>query len=277
MIRSGPRWGFFVAVLAAVAVAIPSLTVAADSAAKPNATTAGHTPEALPDWSGWWYLELEPHETPATRYLSKAPLKPDVAARVRAAAAPLQRPTSVDEAGTLKTLQCLPPRFAGLSGGFVEDIEFLFSPGRVTLLNESGLIRRIFTGAERPDEMESTDNGISTGHWEGQTLVVETHALNPNARFGPNWPGVPTIGRDVQVRERISLRNENTLEIVVRMEVPELFTAPFNVTFVYLRDRDHRFHEQSDCVDEDRSIDPQSGGQRFDLTPPPGLPPPPKN
>src|SRR5262249_38935425 len=155
--------------------------------------------------------------------------------------------------------------------------EFLFTPGRVTLMNESGLVRRIFTGAERPDEMDQTNNGISTGHWEGQTLVVETHSLNPHTRFGPNWPGVPKIGRNVRMQERITLRQDNTLEMVLRMEAPEIFTGPFTVTFVYLRDRGHRFHEQSDCVDEDRSIDPKSGGQRFDLTPPSGLPPPPRN
>jgi hypothetical protein len=251
-------------VLAALGVAILSLALAADRA-----------PGSPPDWSGWWYLDLEPHETPRTRYLSKAPLKPDVAAKVRAVVTARQADAS-DEDGTLKTLQCQPPRFAGLSGGFQDDIEFLFSPGRVTLLNESGLVRRIFTGTERPDEADTTDNGVSTGHWEGQTLVVETHSLNPNARFGPNWPGMPKIGGDVRVSERIRLRNENTLEMAVRIEAPDLFTAPFNVTFVYFRDRDHRFHEQSGCVDDDRSIDPKSGGQRLDLTPPSELPPPPK-
>jgi hypothetical protein len=33
--------------------------------------------------------------------------------------------------------------------------------------------------------------------------------------------------------------------------------------------------EVSFCVDFDRSIDPVSGEQRFDMTPPPDLPPPP--
>jgi hypothetical protein len=276
MTRGAPLWSSLGAVLA-LAAAIASLVVAADSAGSSKAAKAtGHTPDPLPNWNGWWYLDLEPHETPGMRYMSKAPLKPDVAAKLRAINA-AQQPASTAEGGTLKTLQCLPPRFAGLSGGFAEDIEFLFSPGRVTLLNESGLVRRIFTGAERPDEAEETDNGISTGHWEGQTLVVETHALNPSTRFGPNWPGVPKIGRNVRVHERITLRNENTLEMVVRIEAPALFTAPFDVTFLYLRDRGHRFHQQGNCVDEDRSIDPKSGGQRFDLTPPPGLPPPPKS
>jgi hypothetical protein len=81
----------------------------------------------------------------------------------------------------------------------------------------------------------------------------------------------------VRVEERITLRNPNTLEIALRMTAPDLFTEPFAVTLVYLRDRGHRFHEQSSCVDADRSIDPSSGGSRFDLTPPRGLPPPPKH
>ncbi len=213
--------------------------------------------------------ELAPTETPGTRHFMKAPFRPEVAAKIKAVNA-AREPAAADESGTLKTLQCQPPRFAGFSGGFVEDIEFLFSPGRVTVLNESGLMRRIFTGAERPDEAEDTNNGVSTGHWEGNTLVVETRSMNPDARFGPNWPGVPKIGRNVRVQERISLRNANTLEIAVRMEAPDLFTSPFSTTFVYFRDPGHQFHEHTDCVDADRSIDPKSGGQRFDLTPPSG-------
>jgi hypothetical protein len=78
-----------------------------------------------------------------------------------------------------------------------------------------------------------------------------------------------------RVHERISLRNANRLEIDATMEAPDMFTKPFQTTFVYVRDRGHRFHEQSDCVDDDRSIDSLSGDQRFDLTPPASLPPPP--
>ena len=274
MNRSALHRGLVVAVLA-LAIALPLLVAAAVPTRSAQPDNASGGPGSLPDWSGWWYLDLEPHETPGTRYLIKAPFRPEIAAKLRAVNA--TREPGSDQDGTLKQLQCQPDRFTGISGGFAEDIEFLFTPGRVTVLNESGLVRRIFTGAERPDEAEATDSGLSTGHWEGQTLVVETHALNPNARFGPNWPGVPKIGRNVRVTERITLRNENTLEIALRMQAPDLFTEPFAVTLVYLRDRGHRFHEQSDCVDDDRSIDPKSGAQRFDLTPPAGLPPPPKN
>jgi hypothetical protein len=228
---------------------------------------------SLPDWSGWWYLQLEPHETPL-RYFANAPFRPEIDAKLKALGGPTRKLTA-DEHGTPKMAQCQPSRFNGFSGGFVDDIEFLFTPGRVTLLSESGLTRRIFLDPAALDDMEVTDNGLATGHWEGRTLVVETRALNPNAYFGPNWPGNPTIGNGARVHERISLRDAETLEMVVRIEAPALFTQPFVTTFVYLRDRGHRFHEQSDCVDEDRSIDPVSGGQRFDLTPPSNLPPPP--
>jgi hypothetical protein len=73
----------------------------------------------------------------------------------------------------------------------------------------------------------------------------------------------------------MSLKDADTLEIVMRLDAPEALTEPFTTTFVYERDHGHRFHEQSDCVDEDRAIDPASGSQRFDLSPPADLPPPP--
>jgi hypothetical protein len=228
--------------------------------------------EKLPDFGGWWYLRLAPDENPA-RYYAGAAFRPEVAAKL----ASLGPDPRSGDGSTLKALQCRPPKFIGLSGGFVEDIEFLFTPGRVTLLNESGLVRRIFTDDTRPDEAEQTNAGLSTGHWEGRTLVVETHALNPSAPIGPNWPGVPTIGRNARVSERMSLKDADTLEIVMRLDAPEALTEPFTTTFVYERDHGHRFHEQSDCVDEDRAIDPASGSQRFDLSPPTDLPPPPSD
>ncbi len=252
----------------ALVIAAAFLIALLGSAGAQTADTPHPSRDRLPDWSGWWYLDL-PANDPPVIYYAKAPLRADIAAKLRNAAAKAN-----DSSG--KALQCAPPRFYGFSGGFAEDIEFLFTPGRVTLTNESGLIRRIFTDPRAtPDEIERTDAGISTGHWVGTTLVVETHSLNPNTRFAANWPGFPVIGHNVRLQERIALRDADTLEIAVEMHAPALFTAPFRTTFVYRRDPGHHFHEQSDCVEDDRSLDPTSGKQRFDLTPPANLPPPP--
>ncbi len=260
-------------VVFAFALGILLVSTAVCAADKPNPGGVHPVVKKRPDWSGWWYLDLPPDQTP-TRYYVNAPFKPEFLAQLMGVEA-AQHPGSTDKGATLKTLQCLPPRFSGFNGGFAEDIEFLFTPGRVTLMNESGLVRRIYINKAGADEADETNAGIATGRWEGSALVVETHALNPHTRFGANWPGVPTIGHDVRVHERISLRSADTLEIDVTMEAPAMFTKPFETTFVYVRDRGHRFHEQSDCVDEDRSIDSVSGDQRFDLTPPSNLPPPP--
>jgi hypothetical protein len=254
-----------------IALAVMQPAAAADKAS-PRASH--RSTEQLPDFSGWWYLDL-PADTTFFYYLGKAPLRPEIAEKMKALN-PFQRRDATEEGITLKTLECAPVRFMGFNGGFEDDIELLVTPGRVTLTNESGLLRRIFTDGSSPDEMDQTNNGLSVGHWEGGTLVVKTHALNPNAQWGPRWPGAPTIGRNVRVSERISLRDANTLEIAMRMDAPALFSAPFATTFIYKRDKGHRFHEQSNCVDDDRSIDPVSGGQRFDLTPPANLPPPPE-
>ncbi len=269
---------FWVSQALAVVVAISRYDVgqtaetagAQSGGAKPTPGAGLVSLERLPDWSGWWFLDLPPNDT-TVYYFTKAPFRAEVAEKLQSAMA------KANVAG-LKALQCTPPRFFGFSGGFAEDIEFLFTPGRVTITNESGLIRRIFTDPRSaPDEIERTDAGLSSGRWEGGTLIVETHSLNPDARFGANWPSLPKIGRDVRLTERISLRDANTLEIALTMHAPTLFTAPFHTTFVYRRDSGHHFHPQSDCAENDRSIDSVSGKERFDLTPPANLPPPPKD
>ena len=114
--------------------------------------------------------------------------------------------------------------------------------------------------------------GTSVGHWEGSTLVVETTGLD---RDGFLMNGVK-IGADARIVERISLEGEDTLEIARRVVAPGALTAPSEMSLVYLRDEDHVFHEASHCVKNDRSVDPETGEQRFDLTPPADLPPPPR-
>jgi hypothetical protein len=170
---------------------------------------------------------------------------------------------------------CRRPGFTGYSGGLAESVEFLFTPGRVTLLNESGLIRRIYTdGRSMPADLSDSSTGTSVGHWEGQTLVVETAGIDPAARYpAVNWGGMP-IGRNVRITERISLKGE-TLQFDIVTIAPDVLTAPDRRTRVYTRWPGHEAYEVNGCVNVDRAVDPATGLQRFDLTPPADLPPPP--
>ena len=65
-------------------------------------------------------------------------------------------------------------------------IEILFTPGKVTILIEAyAQWRQIFTdGREHPEDPDLTFNGHSIGHWEGDTLVVDTVGFTTDTSLG---------------------------------------------------------------------------------------------
>ena len=156
-------------------------------------------------------------------------------------------------------------------------VEFLFTPGRVTVTTEGGLVRRIYTdGRTVPADAIPTNTGISIGRWENQTLIVETTHIDPRIRIPlPPNPRAPAIGENAHITERITLKDENTLEIEVVTVAPDALTEADRRTRIYKRLPKTMPAEATTCTEYDRSIDPASGEERFDLTPPSDLPPPP--
>ena len=243
----------------------------------------------LPDFSGWWQLRLDQNAGGLAVFLKSTEpftvnLRPEVAERldkVRSAVfgsgdtstAPASLPDPVDLGQ--KPSYCAPLRFVGDNGGFVEVVEFLFTPGRVTITNESGLIRRVFLNQSLPDSAETTYMGTSVGHWDGDTLVVETVGLDPEAD-AVGLLGAAKLGRGARTVERISLADPDTLELELTLTAPDVYTAPIKAVAVFERVRDYTFRENTFCVTDDRSVDPVTGRQRFDLTPPSDIAPPPQ-
>ncbi len=254
------------AIASCVALVLLSAVAVSADQKQPSPGMTYASLQTLPNWSGWWNFN-EPLITEITR--TPPAMRPEQLARLRTAGRNDQDPDP--------KRWCRPYQFVGYSGGFVDAVEFLFTPGRVTLTNESGLIRRIYTdGRSTPQDVEPTNVGTSVGHWEGATLVVETVGINPKALYPGMTPGAAPIGRNAQVTERITLRDENALEFDVTVVAPDVLTAPDHRKRFYVRAPTPRTpREVSFCVDFDRSIDPTTGKQRFDMTPPKDLPPPP--
>jgi hypothetical protein len=222
---------------------------------------------SLPDWSGWWTLERRINDEWETQ---PPPLRPADLENFRAS----RRSDSNPDPGRF----CRPPQFTGYSGGFTEAVEFLFTPGRVTLTNEGGLIRRIYTdGRALPAAVGQSNVGTSVGRWEGQTLIVETVGINPGALYPLHTThGAMRIGKGVKITERISLAGADSLRFDVVIVAPDILLSPEKRTRVYKRAANKDWAiEFNLCVDHDRQIDPKTGAQRFDLTPPKDLPPPP--
>ncbi|HUN26447.1 MAG TPA: hypothetical protein VMU67_09070 [Steroidobacteraceae bacterium] len=226
---------------------------------------------SLPDFSGWWYWDVSPEQYLAG--LGEIPLKPQGAAVLKSVLEGAKAGKIPDlGAQRGRSEYCGPAQFGGQNGGVSIEIEFLFTPGRVTITDEAGVVRRIYLSDRPPRaDADESDTGTSVGHWEGRTLVVQTVGFNSHMEF----IGPIDFGHNVRLTERFTLKGPDELEIASRMTAPEILTVPWEQTLLYRRDHGHTFHEAVSCVDDDRSIDPTTGRQRFDLTPPTDLPPPP--
>ena len=220
----------------------------------------------LPDWSGWWIANNDRIDTEEFA-IRPPPFKPE-AQKARDAGLAADAPDPLRH--------CRSWQFTGSSGGFTEALEFLFTPGRVTLTNERGLIRRIYTdGRPMPNALEYTNTGTSIGRWDGDALVVETTGIDPRALYPSPGPAAIPFGENVVIRERIYLEDDGSLRFDIETVAPDIFTTPYRRSQSYRRLSKTMGNEISWCSEFDRSIVPGTGEQRFDMTPPPGLPPPP--
>jgi len=102
-------------------------------------------------------------------------------------------------------------------------MEIIQTPGRVMMVFEyDHFLRQIYTdGREHRTDLSPSWMGDATGHWEGDTLVVET--VNFNDKTWIDRRGVPH-SEELRVIERIRRVDENSLVIDITIEDPIAFT-----------------------------------------------------
>jgi len=261
---------FVVAVVAAMQVG-----AVYDSAEAQSAATYASLKD-LPDFAGSWTPLGPPFVLPPPRLASEPvppqspcsfppPFKAEVAVRCQQALDPRTGAPPREYCGQQYFVGRAP---RGAGGAF----EILFTPGRVTMAIEAGLVRRIYLRDEPPaNALDVSRSGISIGRWEGATLVVETSGLDPSAPLAPG----SELGPDARVVERIAFVDNDTLEIEAALTAPAVLAAPLTTRMQYRRAPDRVFTDFDICVDADRSLDRTTGLDRFDKTPPADLPPPP--
>jgi hypothetical protein len=89
--------------------------------------------------------------------------------------------------------------------------------------------------------------GSSRGHWEGQTLVVETgnfNGLSPMAIVGPSngTAGIPT-SRSMKIVEHFTPYGPGKLYYEAWVEDPVVLTAPFKIGYPWVRNDDYKMFE----------------------------------
>ena len=101
-------------------------------------------------------------------------------------------------------------------------------PGRMIILTERNMqYRQIFLdGRALPKDPNPTWNGYSTGHWEGDTLVVETSGFRDDLWLDASGNPLTEQGKMI---ERIRRTNYGNLEVEITINDPKAYTAPWTV------------------------------------------------
>jgi hypothetical protein len=207
------------------ALSLSSLAFAqAPSAVKPAGAT--------PDISGVWNMK----GSPATRYLAYSLSKDEPSMTPWAeerfkAAKPSFGPRAVEDSNdpvnptTISAMGCFPP---GMPRLYMQPfpMEIIQLPGRVIMLFEfSHFIRQIYTdGRKHNTDLGPTWLGDAIGHWDGDTLVVDTVGFNDKTWIDR---GGHPHSTELHLVERIRRVDQSTLQDDITVEDPKAYVKPW--------------------------------------------------
>ena len=121
------------------------------------------------------------------------------------------------------------------------------SPGAVVLQLELIHETRIIPldGRPPPPGQTRTWLGVSRGHFQGDTLVIETTNFNgesPMVIVGPSNQPIPT-SPSLRVVEHLTPTGPNTLQYEAWVEDPGVLTGPWKMAFPWTRNDAYRIYE----------------------------------
>lgn len=134
---------------------------------------------------------------------------------------------------------CLPFGMPGERASYGFPIEVLIGPKvSAILLQIDHQMRLIHMNAQHPAKVKPSWYGHSIGHWEGDTLVIDTIGFNQRSEFSDGVPHSPKL----HAVERYRLFDNGTkLEGQYTYDDPDAFTGPYS--FVRKFQRSEPFQE----------------------------------
>ena len=181
------------------------------------------TAEGQPDLSGLWRPEFNPYNLDVIQ-------DPKDEGIFRPAAEGLFKQHLADFHGSDPITQCLPGGpLEILTAGGVTLYRIIQSPTVIGLLYERGAIyRQIFMdGRELPKDPNPTWMGYSVGHWDGDTLVVESAGFND--RTWLDRVGHPH-SEDLRVTERFRRVDFGHMQFQITYDDPKTLTRPLSIS-----------------------------------------------
>lgn len=245
-----PRFASMFACASALALAAPAMAAGETT---PRATAYQEVTK-LPDWTGIWYPDW------GALFGGRAAAKPQLTPTAQAAYDKYLADTKENGPDQYAQAHCLPPGLPGLMQQ-PYPIEILYSPGRVTILTEAyAQARRVYTdGRKLPAEPDLFYNGNSIGHWEGDTLVIESTGFNLSTLIAP---GIKHSEK-MRVDEKIWLEKPGQLIDEMTITDPEVLTAPFVTRVAYKLDNSFPIREY--VCSENNHLTTGENGANIDL------------
>jgi len=261
------------AVTGFLALAIFTAVADAQGFKRPAPTAADWAALAkLPDFTGVWEI---PMGGPATRVTNPAigvpPMRPTPLQLTPAYAAKRQDLIAHAEEDN-QSANCLPPGMPGIMSQ-PYPMEFLLTPGQVTIVIEAySMVRHIYTdGRPLPADPDPNFFGTSVGHWEGDTLVVQSVGFSRQTEIEPHVPH----SEKMQISEKFRLLDPETMSIETTVTDPEALAAPYTTNRILRRHRSWTISEYI-CEQNNRNFVDRSGKAGINLTVPSGPTPAPK-
>jgi hypothetical protein len=149
----------------------------------------------------------------------ESPLKPEVAERYRS--------LSQNRGRESPTANCLPPGLPNLDVG-PAPYKLVQTPRLVVVMYEVfGGHRQIYLdGRKLPADSDPLWLGYSVGHWEGDTLVIDTIGFNDKSWLDAF--GHPH-SEDLHIVERLRRRDFGHMDVQLTIEDRKTFSRPFDV------------------------------------------------
>jgi len=185
----------------------------------------------------------------------KIPLRPE---------AEKQRDFNLNSVDTYETMspwdRCITRGPTGLfPANYNNGYQIIQSPGYVTIVSEMIHEARVIPTDGRPHLAAAVRsmNGDSRGHWEGQTLVVDTTNFSGDGWFSTHagsgrLRGVP-MTPSLHLVERFSLIDARTLKYEMTIDDPNVYTQPWRVQVPFTRDDSYQIFEYA-CAEGNQTI-----------------------
>ncbi len=211
--------------LALLSLSLISIIAAPNAIAEINSAARVQAMSKLPDWSGIWVVKgstktIDPSGK-TLHYNEEWLNKLDEEDRKHKAK---QDSLALTCVAGFPRLLAMPYPFS-----------IMITPEQVLIHYAHREVRHIYTdGRELPpvDELWPNAWGLSVGHWEGQTLIINTISTKPDLWIDSRGA---TLSAQAEISERITMMGASHLKDDITIEDPTSLEKPWKFTRIYRR------------------------------------------